>query len=50
MLLMCFSESPCPSGFDVKLDPISVEMMDSGTWYWKYTVDGVHVKLNMVEL
>jgi hypothetical protein len=25
-------------------------MMDSGTWYWKYTVDGVHVKLNMVEL
>ncbi|TVU19759.1 hypothetical protein EJB05_35930, partial [Eragrostis curvula] len=38
------------AGFDIKLDPISVEMMDSGTWYWKYTVDGVHVKLNMVEL
>ncbi|GJN14673.1 hypothetical protein PR202_gb01528 [Eleusine coracana subsp. coracana] len=36
-------------GFDVKLEPISVEMMSSGTWYWKYTVDGVHVKLNMVE-
>ncbi|XP_062179891.1 UTP--glucose-1-phosphate uridylyltransferase 3, chloroplastic isoform X2 [Phragmites australis] len=38
------------AGFVVKLDPISEEMMDSGTWYWKYTVDGIHVKLNMVEL
>ncbi|GJM88851.1 hypothetical protein PR202_ga05423 [Eleusine coracana subsp. coracana] len=38
------------AGFDVKLDRINVEMMDSGTWYWKYTVVGVHVKLNMVEL
>uniref|UniRef100_A0A0A9ERX0 UGP3-like C-terminal hexapeptide repeats domain-containing protein n=1 Tax=Arundo donax TaxID=35708 RepID=A0A0A9ERX0_ARUDO len=39
------------AGFAVKLDPISEEVMDSGTWYWKYTViDGVHVKLNMLEL
>ncbi|CAL4901230.1 unnamed protein product [Urochloa decumbens] len=38
------------SGFVVKLDPISEELMDSGTWHWKYTVDGAHVKLNMVEL
>lgn len=39
----------CPSGFVVKLDPISKEM-DSGTWYWEYTLDGAHVKLNMVDL
>uniref|UniRef100_A0ACD5T9R2 Uncharacterized protein n=1 Tax=Avena sativa TaxID=4498 RepID=A0ACD5T9R2_AVESA len=38
------------SGFVVNLDPISKEMMDSGSWYWEYTVDGAHVKLNMVEL
>ncbi|KAL6841388.1 hypothetical protein ACP4OV_028906 [Aristida adscensionis] len=38
------------TGFNVQLDPISEEMMNSGTWYWKYTVDGVHVKLNMIEL
>jgi len=38
------------AGFVVKLDPISKEMMDSGTWYWEYTVDGAHVKLNMVDL
>ncbi|KAF8719511.1 hypothetical protein HU200_024236 [Digitaria exilis] len=37
-------------GFVVKLEPISEELMDSGTWHWKYTVDGAHVKLNMVEL
>lgn len=36
--------------FVAKLDPISKEMMDSGTWYWKYAVDGAHVKLEMVEL
>ncbi|BAF17714.2 Os05g0468600 [Oryza sativa Japonica Group] len=33
--------------FVAKLDPISKEMMDSGTWYWKYAVDGAHVKLEM---
>ncbi|PAN19043.1 hypothetical protein PAHAL_3G245500 [Panicum hallii] len=38
------------AGFVVKLEPISQELMDSGTWHWKYTVDGAHVKLNMVEL
>ncbi|XBJ11011.1 hypothetical protein VPH35_015774 [Triticum aestivum] len=38
------------AGFTVKLDPISKEMMDSGTWYWEYTLDGAHVKLNMVDL
>uniref|UniRef100_A0A0D9WHI9 UGP3-like C-terminal hexapeptide repeats domain-containing protein n=1 Tax=Leersia perrieri TaxID=77586 RepID=A0A0D9WHI9_9ORYZ len=36
--------------FVVKLDPIGKEMIDSGTWYWKYAVDGAHVKLEMVEL
>lgn len=36
-------------GFVIKLDPIRDELMASGTWHWKYTVDGVHVKLNMVE-
>jgi hypothetical protein len=40
----------CPIGFVVKLDLIRDELMDSGTWHWKYAVDGVHVKLNMVEL
>ncbi|XP_066364792.1 UTP--glucose-1-phosphate uridylyltransferase 3, chloroplastic-like isoform X1 [Miscanthus floridulus] len=38
------------AGFVVKLDLIRDELMDSGTWHWKYAVDGVHVKLNMVEL
>ncbi|XP_044977828.1 UTP--glucose-1-phosphate uridylyltransferase 3, chloroplastic [Hordeum vulgare subsp. vulgare] len=38
------------AGFVGKLDPISKETMDSGSWYWEYSVDGAHVKLNMVEL
>ncbi|CAN6332751.1 unnamed protein product [Urochloa humidicola] len=38
------------AGFIVKINPISEGLTDNGTWYWKYTVDGAHVKLNMVEL
>ncbi|CAD6344054.1 unnamed protein product [Miscanthus lutarioriparius] len=30
------------AGFVVKLDLIRDDLMDSGTWHWKYAVDGVH--------
>ncbi|XP_058110341.1 UTP--glucose-1-phosphate uridylyltransferase 3, chloroplastic isoform X2 [Magnolia sinica] len=37
-------------GLLVKLDPIKTEMMDSGSWFWKYKLDGTHIRLEMVEL
>lgn len=45
---MCIvSDSP---GFAVKLDPIGAEMMDTGSWFWKYSIKGTHIHLEMVEL
>ncbi|XP_073009831.1 UTP--glucose-1-phosphate uridylyltransferase 3, chloroplastic [Typha latifolia] len=38
------------AGFVVKLDPISDELMDSGSWFWKYNVKGTHINLEMIEL
>ncbi|ONK77069.1 uncharacterized protein A4U43_C02F2790 [Asparagus officinalis] len=37
-------------GFAVKLDPIREEMMDRGSWFWKYNIKGTHIHLEMVEL
>ncbi|KAK1284441.1 hypothetical protein QJS10_CPB21g01343 [Acorus calamus] len=37
------------SGFLTKLDPIKAEMMDTGSWFWRYTIEGTHICLNMVE-
>ncbi|KAH7656760.1 UTP--glucose-1-phosphate uridylyltransferase protein [Dioscorea alata] len=38
------------SGFVVKLEPIEEEMMDSGSWFWKYKLNGTHIQLELVEL
>ncbi|XP_068644219.1 UTP--glucose-1-phosphate uridylyltransferase 3, chloroplastic-like [Aristolochia californica] len=38
------------SGLVVKLDPIKKDMMDSGSWFWKYKLKGTHFQLEMVEL
>uniref|UniRef100_A0A1D1XVY6 UDP-sugar pyrophospharylase n=1 Tax=Anthurium amnicola TaxID=1678845 RepID=A0A1D1XVY6_9ARAE len=45
---MCLSA--CDSGFQVNLHPIREEMMGSGSWFWKYSLDGTHIHLEMVEL
>ncbi|XP_039143478.1 UTP--glucose-1-phosphate uridylyltransferase 3, chloroplastic-like isoform X2 [Dioscorea cayenensis subsp. rotundata] len=37
-------------GFVVKLEPIKEEMMDSGSWFWKYKLNGTHIQLELVEL
>ncbi|OVA02764.1 hypothetical protein BVC80_9093g113 [Macleaya cordata] len=37
-------------GLSVKLDTIVKEMMDNGSWFWKYELDGTHIQLKMVEL
>ncbi|KAJ4970072.1 hypothetical protein NE237_003171 [Protea cynaroides] len=37
-------------GFSVKLDPIEKNMMDSGSWFWKYKLNGTHIQLEMVDL
>ncbi|KAG9453564.1 hypothetical protein H6P81_006468 [Aristolochia fimbriata] len=37
------------SGLEVKLDPIKKEMMDSGSWFWRYKLKGTHFQLEMVE-
>ncbi|PQQ16998.1 UTP--glucose-1-phosphate uridylyltransferase 3 chloroplastic [Prunus yedoensis var. nudiflora] len=38
------------SGLAVRLDPIEQNMMDSGSWYWEYSIKGTHIQLEMVEL
>ncbi|VVA18419.1 PREDICTED: UTP--glucose-1-phosphate uridylyltransferase [Prunus dulcis] len=38
------------SGLVVRLDPIEQNMMDSGSWYWEYSIKGTHIQLEMVEL
>ncbi|KMS99348.1 hypothetical protein BVRB_2g045760 [Beta vulgaris subsp. vulgaris] len=38
------------SGISKQLGPIEDSKKDSGSWYWKYKMDGAHVKLEMVEL
>ncbi|XXG85906.1 hypothetical protein AAC387_Pa11g0905 [Persea americana] len=38
------------TGISTKLDSIKKEMMDTGSWFWKYTLKGTHIHLEMVEL
>ncbi|CAA6654719.1 unnamed protein product [Spirodela intermedia] len=37
------------SGFQVNMHPIGEELMDSGSWFWKYSLEGTHIRLEMVE-
>ncbi|XP_042512379.1 UTP--glucose-1-phosphate uridylyltransferase 3, chloroplastic isoform X2 [Macadamia integrifolia] len=37
-------------GFSVKLDPIDKNMKDTGSWFWKYKLNGTHIQLEMVDL
>ncbi|KAJ9539820.1 hypothetical protein OSB04_026326 [Centaurea solstitialis] len=37
------------SGLSVHLSPIKKEFMDSGSWFWKYTLNGKHIQLELVE-
>ncbi|KAL2903158.1 UTP--glucose-1-phosphate uridylyltransferase 3 chloroplastic [Bienertia sinuspersici] len=37
-------------GISVQFDPIEDSKKDTGSWFWKYKIDGAHVKLEMVEL
>lgn len=37
-------------GLSIKLDPLKNKVMDSGSWFWKYTLKGTHIHLEMVEL
>lgn len=38
------------TGLHVQLTPISDEMMDTGSWFWRYCINGTHIQLEMVEL
>lgn len=42
--------TPGNSGLAIGLDPIKENMMDSGSWYWKYGIKGTHIQLELVEL
>ncbi|KAK9050678.1 hypothetical protein SSX86_030351 [Deinandra increscens subsp. villosa] len=37
------------SGLSIQLNPIKKEFMDSGSWFWKYILNGKHIKLELVE-
>ncbi|OAY69460.1 hypothetical protein ACMD2_22405, partial [Ananas comosus] len=45
---MCVSQDS--AGFSVKVDPIADELMESGSWFWKYNMNGMHINLEMVKL
>ncbi|XP_002528323.2 UTP--glucose-1-phosphate uridylyltransferase 3, chloroplastic [Ricinus communis] len=38
------------SGLDVQLNTIEPIMMDSGSWFWNYKLNGTHILLELVEL
>ncbi|XP_020694032.1 UTP--glucose-1-phosphate uridylyltransferase 3, chloroplastic-like [Dendrobium catenatum] len=38
------------AGFEVKLDPIKDEMMERGSWFWEYKMNGSHIQLQKIEL
>ncbi|KAK0592486.1 hypothetical protein LWI29_020045 [Acer saccharum] len=38
------------SGLSVQLDPIELSMMDTGSWYWKFNINGNHILLELVDL
>lgn len=37
------------TGFSSKLEPIKEKLMDTGSWFWNYKIEGTHIKLEMVE-
>ncbi|KAF8402599.1 hypothetical protein HHK36_010687 [Tetracentron sinense] len=38
------------SGLSIQLDALEKEMMDRGSWFWKYKLKGTHIHLDLVEL
>ncbi|XP_050209202.1 UTP--glucose-1-phosphate uridylyltransferase 3, chloroplastic [Mercurialis annua] len=37
-------------GLDIQLNPIEPNMMDSGSWFWNYKINGTHIQLELNEL
>ncbi|KAF4352766.1 hypothetical protein G4B88_010166 [Cannabis sativa] len=37
------------TGMAVQLEPIDKNMVESGSWYWKYKIKGSHIELELVE-
>ncbi|XP_022746788.1 UTP--glucose-1-phosphate uridylyltransferase 3, chloroplastic-like isoform X5 [Durio zibethinus] len=37
-------------GLAVQSDPIPQNLMDTGSWFWKYNINGSHILLEMAEL
>ncbi|KAM7275795.1 hypothetical protein ACFE04_017661 [Oxalis oulophora] len=37
-------------GIAVQLDTIEEKMIDTGSWHWKYNIDGSRIRLELVEL
>ncbi|PKA60276.1 hypothetical protein AXF42_Ash008335 [Apostasia shenzhenica] len=38
------------AGFEVQLYPIKDEMMETGSWFWDYAINGSHIQLQKIEL
>ncbi|PSS34449.1 UTP--glucose-1-phosphate uridylyltransferase [Actinidia chinensis var. chinensis] len=38
------------SGLAVQLDPIEEKLMETGSWFWNYKINGTHIQLELVEL
>lgn len=38
------------TGMQVQLETIGKDRMDSGSWFWKYKINGAHIQLELVEL
>ncbi|KAJ9160363.1 hypothetical protein P3X46_025771 [Hevea brasiliensis] len=38
------------SGLEVQVNPIEPNMMETGSWFWNYKINGTHILLELVEL
>ncbi|KAK8935992.1 hypothetical protein KSP39_PZI013829 [Platanthera zijinensis] len=36
------------AGFEVKLEPIEEEMMETESWFWEYNLSGPHIQLKQI--
>ncbi|XP_017984691.1 PREDICTED: UTP--glucose-1-phosphate uridylyltransferase 3, chloroplastic [Theobroma cacao] len=37
-------------GLALQLDPLPQNLMDRGSWFWKYNINGCHILLELIEL
>lgn len=42
--------TPGNPGLSINLEPLKEEVVETGSWYWNYQVNGSHIHLEQVEV